>query len=192
MTGTPKILVFAGTARSGGPAARLAALAAKELAVAGADVTNISFADYPMPFCDADADDDASVPDSATRLARLIAAHDGVFIATPESNGGLPPLLKNALDWVSRVGHTGTVRYRNRVYAIAGASFDAGGGGRALSDLRGALAAAVAGIVVPETIEIALAGNAFSEAGELIDESPAQQLKALARRLVDLAGRLAG
>ena len=45
----PKILVFAGSTRTGSFNARLAALAAKELALTGADVTRISLVDYPLP-----------------------------------------------------------------------------------------------------------------------------------------------
>ena len=50
----PKILVFAGSIRTGSHNARLAALAAKELALADADVTRISLADYPLPIYDGD------------------------------------------------------------------------------------------------------------------------------------------
>ena len=46
---SPKILVFAGSIRTGSHNARLAALAAKELALAGADVTRISLEDFPLP-----------------------------------------------------------------------------------------------------------------------------------------------
>ena len=54
----PKILVFAGSFRSGSHNARLAALAAKELALAGADVTRISLQDYPLPIYDGDDEAD--------------------------------------------------------------------------------------------------------------------------------------
>ena len=50
----PKILVMAGSMRTGSHNARLAALATKELALAEADVTRISLADYPLPLYDAD------------------------------------------------------------------------------------------------------------------------------------------
>ena len=187
----PKILVFAGSIRTGAFSAKLAALAAKELALAGGEVTHISLADYPLPIYDRDHEDDRGVPDNANRLAKLIAAHDGVFIATPEYNHSLPPLLKNALDWVSRVRHSGTVPYRHKIYGIGSTSNGAIGGARALIDLRKVLATAVGGIVVPEKIEVPRAGSAFNESGEFIDEAPSEALKAVARQLVDLAGRLA-
>ena len=186
-----RILVFAGSVRSGALSGKLAALAAKELALADAEVTHISLADYPLPIFDGDLEDDKGIPDNAAKLARLIAAHDGVFIATPEYNHSLPSLLKNAIDWISRHRHTGTIPYRHKVYAVGGTSDGAFGGARALIDLRKVLTAGVRGIMVPEKIEIPRAQNAFNEAGELIDEGPARLLKAVCRQLVDLADRLA-
>ncbi len=188
---TPKILVFAGSTRAGALSAKLAAVAARELAVAGADVSHISLDDYTLPIYDGDHEEAKGVPENATRLARMIAAHQGVFIATPEYNHSLPPLLKNTLDWVSRVRHTGTIPYRYKVYGIGSTSDGFIGGARALIELRKVLATSVRGIVVPDKIEVSRAQMAFDESGEFIDEGPAALLKALTRRLVDLAQRLA-
>ena len=185
-----RILVFAGSIRSGALSAKLAALAAKELAVADAEVTHISLADYPLPLYDGDLEDDRGIPENATRLAGLIAASKGVFIATPEYNNSLPPLLKNAVDWVSR-NRQSSIPYRHKVYAVGSISDGAFGGARALSDLRKVLTAGLRGIMVPEKIEIPRAQDAFDEAGELIDEGRAKLLKAVCRSLVDLASRLA-
>ena len=100
---TPKILVFAGSTRTGAYSGKTADAAQKELAMQGAEVTRISLADYPLPIMDQDLEKEQGVPENAYRLARLVAAHDGVLIATPEYNGSMPPLLKNAIDWISRV-----------------------------------------------------------------------------------------
>ena len=99
----PKILVFAGSIRTGAYSGRTADVAQKELAMQGAEVTRISLADYPLPIMDEDLEKEKGVPENAVKLARLIAAHDGLLIATPEYNGSIPPLLKNTIDWVSRV-----------------------------------------------------------------------------------------
>jgi NAD(P)H-dependent FMN reductase len=144
-----------------------------------------------LPIYDGDLEQRRGIPDNATRLTKLIATHDGVFIATPEYNHSLPPLLKNTLDWVSRVKHTGTIPYRHKVYAIGSTSGGASGGARALLDHRKVLAIAVRAIVIPERIEVPRAEHAFSESGELIDDAPARTLKDLMRQLVDLASRLA-
>jgi chromate reductase, NAD(P)H dehydrogenase (quinone) len=186
-----RILVFAGSTRSAALSGRLAAAAAKELALADADVTHISLADYPLPIFSGDIEEDKGVPENATRLAKLIAANHGVFIATPEYNHSLPPLLKNAIDWISRLRHTGTIPYRHKAYAVGSTSDGAIGGARALIDLRKVLTTGVRGIMVPEKIEIPNAQSAFDESGELIDEAKGRLLKAVCRQLTDLAARLA-
>ena len=50
----PKILVFAGSIRTGAYSGRTADAAQKELAMQGAEVTRISLADYPLPIMDQD------------------------------------------------------------------------------------------------------------------------------------------
>ena len=120
---SPKILVFAGSIRTGALSGKLAALAAKELALADADVTQISLADYPLPIYNGDLEKEKGVPENAKKLARLIAAQQGVFIATPEYNNSLPPLLKNTIDWVSRIKPAPNgIPYRNKVYGIGSTS----------------------------------------------------------------------
>jgi chromate reductase len=186
-----KILVFAGSIRAGALSAKLAALAAKELALAEADVTQISLADYPLPIYDGDLEVTKGIPENATKLARLLAASRGVFIATPEYNNSLPPLLKNTIDWVSRNRNTGSLSYRRKAYAIGSTSDGPIGGARALADVRKVLMAGWGAIILPDKIEISRAQEAFDESGELIDERRANLMKTLCRNLVDFASRLA-
>ena len=74
---TPKILVFAGSIRSGSYNARLAALAAKALTEAEADVTLISLADYPMPLYDGNLEAASGPPENAFKLKRLMGLQHG-------------------------------------------------------------------------------------------------------------------
>jgi len=189
--GPTRILVFAGSIRSGALSAKLAAAAAKAIALADAEVTTISLADYPLPVYNGDLEDEKGVPDNATKLARLIAAHQGVFVSTPEYNHSLPPLLVNTLAWISRIKHTGTIPYRHKVYAMGGSSDGRFGGARAVIELRRVLSSALGGIVIPTRVEVPMAQHAFDEAGELVDEASARMLQATVKQLVDLARRLA-
>src|SRR5438094_9970965 len=121
----PKILVIPGSLREKSCNVRLAALATKELTLADADVTRISLVDYPLPIYDADDAAETGPPDSAVKLKRLMSAHQGVFIASPECNASITPLIKNAIDWISAVRERGDpplAAYQNRVFAIGGAS----------------------------------------------------------------------
>jgi chromate reductase, NAD(P)H dehydrogenase (quinone) len=186
-----KILVFAGSIRTGALSVKLAAAAAKEIALVDAEVTTISLADYPLPIYDGDIEAEKGVPDNAAKLARLIVAHQGVFVSTPEYNHSLPPLLTNTLAWISRIKHTGTMPYRHKVYGMGGSSDGRFGGARAIVELRRVLASSLGGIVIPSRVEVPMAQHAFDEAGELIDEASAKMLKVVAKQLVDLARRLA-
>jgi NAD(P)H-dependent FMN reductase len=186
-----RILVFAGSIRTGALSGKLAAAAAKELAVADAAVTKISLADYPLPIYDGDLEVAKGVPENATKLAQIIAANQGVFISTPEYNHSLPPLLVNAIAWVSRLQSTGTLPYRHKAYCLGGSSNGRYGGARAVIDLRKIVAVALQGFVIPLRVELPMAQNAFNESGELIDEGAAHSLKSAARQLVDYARRIA-
>ncbi len=185
-----RILVFAGSIRTGALSGKVAAAAAKELALLDTDVTTISLADYPLPIYDGDLEAAKGVPENATKLAKLIVASHGIFVSTPEHNHGLPPLLTNMLAWVSRIKHTGTMPYRHKVYAMAASSDGRFGGARAIIALRTALAISVGGVVIPARVEVPMAQNAFDEAGEFIDEINTRSMKACCSQLVDFARRL--
>ena len=55
-----------------------------------------------MPFCNEDIDADEQRPVAATRLRDSAARADAFLLVTPEDNGTMPAVLKNAIDWLSR------------------------------------------------------------------------------------------
>lgn len=186
----PNILAFSGSTRTGSFSAKLAALAAKELALLGADVTLISLGDYPLPIYNADMEKDEGFPENARKLAKLIATCQGLFIATPEYNHSLPPLLKNAIDWASRPKLAAEYKHRGRVCAIGSTSNGMVGGARALIDLRKVLATALQAIVIPQQVSVSLSGDAFDENGQLVAEPPANLLRSVCQTLFDLSARI--
>src|ERR1700756_3635228 len=97
-----KILVIPGSLRTASYNARLAALAAKELALADAEVTRVSLADYPLPLFDAEMIAEIGPPQHAAQLQRMLEAHQGVLITSPEYSASVTPLVKNTIDWLSR------------------------------------------------------------------------------------------
>jgi chromate reductase len=190
----PKILVLSGSLRTASYNTRLAALAAKELALAEADVTRISLGDYPLPIYDADLEANAGMPDQALKLKQMFGAHQGVFIATPEYNASVTPLLKNAIDWVSRVrekNEPALAAYKNRAFALGAASPGPYGGMRSLMAMRQVLELGCGAIVIPEQLSVASAADAFDEMDEFKDKRYANQLKNVVRRLIEVA-RLVG
>jgi chromate reductase, NAD(P)H dehydrogenase (quinone) len=191
----PKILVIPGSLRTGSHNARLAALATRELALAEAEVTRISLADYPLPLFDADLLAESGLPAAAVQLKRMVTAHQGVFITSPEYSASVTPLLKNTIDWISRGGRDrgepNYLAFKGRVFAIAAASSGSGGGMRSLMALRQILELGCGALVIPEQIAVPRAGEAFDDMDNLKDEALAAALKTVARRLVELAGVLA-
>ena len=186
----PKILVIPGSLRSGSHNVRLAALAAKELVLAEADVTRISLADYPLPIFDADLARQTGTPQSALNLKRLMSAHRGVFIASPEYNASITPLIKNAIDWISTVregDEPQLAAYQDRVFALGAASPGRSGGMQSLITLRQVLAVGCRALVIPEQVTVPHAASAFDEMDQLTDTRAAAQLKLVARRLVEYA-----
>src|SRR5947199_9878083 len=126
-----KILIIPGSLRTGSHNAKLAAVAAYEFAQAGVDVTRISLADFPLPIYDGDLQAKSGVPKHAINLKRMIGAHHGVLIVTPEYNASVPALLKNAIDCVSRVQVPNETRGQvvcERAFAVADAFVGCMGG----------------------------------------------------------------
>lgn len=190
----PKILILAGSTRTGSNNVRLAALAVKELTLLDVDVTRISLQDYPLPLYDPDLEARSGPPASAVKLKQMMMAHHGVFIASPEYTGSVTPLLKNAIDWVSRVRERGDplcAAFRNRIFAIASVSPESSGGLYALLALRQILEIGCGAPVVPEQLAIAGADEIFDELGNIADTRIANQFHALLARLVETARAMA-
>jgi NAD(P)H-dependent FMN reductase len=186
----PKILVLPGSTRTGSHNVKLAALAAKELTLLDVDVTRISLADYPLPIYEADFDSREGPPANAVKLKQMIMAHHGVFIASPEYSASVTPMLKNAIDWVSRVRERGDPTYaafKGRVFAISSASPGRAGGLRSLMALRQILELGCGALVIPEQVAIQRADYAFDEMDNIADTGTANLFRAQLERLVEMA-----
>ncbi|MDE2329954.1 MAG: NAD(P)H-dependent oxidoreductase [Bradyrhizobium sp.] len=186
-----KILVVPGSLRTGSLNAKLAATIAAEFVQAGVDVTRISLGDFPLPIYDGDLQAQSGVPRSAINLKRMMSSHHGVLIVTPEYNASIPSLLKNAIDWVSRVQDPHETRrqvFRERPFAIASASGGRFGGARALMALRLILTACQAP-VIPNQLALSFANEAYDDKDRLRLPADIEALKALVRQLIEFSQR---
>jgi chromate reductase, NAD(P)H dehydrogenase (quinone) len=186
---TPKILIFAGSIRSGAYSGKTADAAMKELALQGADITRVSLADYPLPIMDEDLEAEKGVPENALKLGRLIAAHDGFLIASPEYNSSIPPLLKNTLDWVSRVRRDNGrpfKPYAGKVAALCSSSDGAFAGIRGLYHLRAVLMNCQVEIITPQCC-VARAQDAFDADGQFREERLRHIMETVCRTLIERA-----
>ena len=185
----PKILVFAGSVRTGAYSGRTADIAQKELALQGAEVTRISLADYPLPIMDQDLEKEKGIPANALKLARMIAAHDAVLICTPEYNGSIPPLVKNTIDWVSRV-HSDNGKplkpYPGKVAAICSSSDGHFAGIRSANHLRAVLAHIGMEIIAPQ-VSVPYGAEAFDDDGDFREDRLRKGMTRLCSTLIEHA-----
>ena len=132
---------------------------------------------------------EANPPADWLKFRETLQKSDGVLFVTPEYNSSVPPLLKNTIDWITRVQDPPELRgqvFRERPFAIAAASEGRLGGTRALAALRLILAACHA-IVIPNQLALSFADQAYDEMDRLKNPADIQALGALVRQLIDVS-----
>jgi chromate reductase, NAD(P)H dehydrogenase (quinone) len=75
-----------------------------------------------IPLYNADDEDQNGLPEAVTQLKNKISASDALLIATPEYNHGIPGVLKNAIDWLTRPPSDVPMIFGNRKLGLVGAS----------------------------------------------------------------------
>lgn len=188
----PKLLFLAGSARKDSYNKKLARCASLIAQEHGAEASFIDLADFEMPIYDGDLEEAQGLPENAKKLKALFAQSDGFFIAAPEYNSSIAPLLKNALDWISRgheEGEAPLIAYRGKVAAISAASPGGFGGLRGLVPLRMMLGN-IGVFVTPSQLALAKAHEAFTDEGALKDDGQTQMLTNVVRELVETAQKL--
>ncbi|XSG83181.1 MAG: NADPH-dependent FMN reductase [Methyloligella sp. ZOD6] len=165
-----RLLFFAGSTREGSFNVRLAKLCRHIAEANGIEGVFVDLKDYEMPLYNGDLEKNEGVPKAAQAFKALLGEYDGVLIASPEYNSSVTPLLKNTLDWVSRVSPGGGDVFKTRVFAMAAASPSYFGGMRSLLNLRQILAVGLRAHVIPQQVVVPTAMKAFEEDGSLKDE----------------------
>ncbi len=145
--------------------------APKEMDIQFADITAV-------PAYDSDVQA-AGFPAAVIQLASAIREADGVLIATPEYNYSIPGVLKNAIDWVSRVDEQ---PFDGKAIAIVGASMGNLGAARAQYHLR-QIFVFLNGLVMnrPEVF-VGAAHEKFDDDGTLIDSETGEFLAGFMRQ----------
>ena len=185
------ILAFAGSARNDSWNKKLIRVAAEGARAAGAVVTEIDLADYPMPIYDGDLEAAEGQPNNAKMLKALMVDNDGFLIASPEYNSGYSPLLKNAIDWTSRPvpNETRLIAFAGKTAALMSASPGILGGLRGLVQLRQVLSN-IQVLVLPDQVTLPTAQNAFNNDGDLADKVKHQETIKLGAKLANLLYKL--
>ena len=162
MTSPAKIGFICGSLREGSINQKLMKALKKRVKAAGAKTTDIDLAKFDLPLFHGDLD----LPANVKKLATKMKGCDGIIIVTPEYNGCLPPVLKNAIDWTSI---TGKAQFENPVYGIAACSPGPMSGIMCLRQLHYILTR-VGAEVVPTQVGTGHASGAFDAKGNLTAE----------------------
>lgn len=179
-----RILALVGSLRAGSHNRQLAEAAVK-LAPEGVEIQiHEGLAD--IPFYNEDIDVEGSVPAAAAKLRTATAAADALLLFSPEYNGTMPGVLKNAIDWLSRPYGVGAIT--GKPVAVVGTAFGQYGGVWAHDDARKSVG--IAGGTVVEDIKLAIPGSVtrFAEVHPENDAEVTGQLNDVLARLVKEAG----
>ncbi|MGV9249853.1 NAD(P)H-dependent oxidoreductase [Streptomyces sp. NPDC003697] len=182
-----RILALVGSLRSGSHNRQLAEAAVK-LAPEGAEVELFEgLAD--IPFYNEDLDVEGSVPAAAATLRAAAQAADAFLLFSPEYNGTIPAVLKNAIDWLSRPYGAGALG--GKPVAVVGTAFGQYGGVWAQDDTRKAVG--IAGGKVVEDIKLSIPGSVtrFANTHPVDDAEVAAQLTEVVARLHGTVGDVA-
>ncbi len=151
--------------------------AAEELAPEGMTIEPIEIGE--LPFYNADVEAEGDPPSVAAFKAALHRA-DGILVATPEYNDGIPAVLTNAIDWGSRLpGRSPLIR---KPVAVMGASPSQIGTARAQLHLRQLLGHVQARVLPPPELLVARAHDRFGADLRLNDEGTRKVLANLLER----------
>ncbi|WP_037570298.1 NAD(P)H-dependent oxidoreductase [Phaeacidiphilus oryzae] len=174
-----RILALVGSLRAGSTNRQLAEAAAKH-APEGAEVELFEgLAD--IPFYNEDIDVEGSVPAAAARLREAAGNADAFLFVSPEYNGTIPAVLKNAIDWLSRPYGAGALT--GKPVAVVGTAFGQFGGVWAQDETR--KSAGIAGGKVLEDVKLSIPGSLtrFAETHPADDAEVASQIAEVVSRL---------
>ncbi|CCB86824.1 NADPH:quinone oxidoreductase [Parachlamydia acanthamoebae UV-7] len=180
-----KVLAFSGSTRTDSINKKLVTEAGNLAKQLGATVTFIDLKDYPMPFYDGDIEKEQGMPNDAKRLRQLLIQNQVIFIASPEYNGSLSAVLKNALDWASRSEDGGSSRdaFKGKKFVLMSASPGQGGGTRGLAHLR-SIIEGIGGTVISQQFVVPNAFEAFDSQGKLKNPQAGSELKQIVQQAI--------
>lgn len=172
-----KVLAFAGSTREGSINKKLIQNAAEIAKQFHANVTVIDLKDFAMPFYDGDLETNEGMPAKAKQLRQLMIDSNVIIIASPEYNGSLPGVLKNALDWASRSeeGNGSRDAYKGKKFILLATSPGNSGGSRGLVHLK-SIIENVGGTVAPDVFTLPNGYQAFDAQGHLNDPTKVKEL----------------
>jgi chromate reductase len=184
-TGVFGVVGFAGSLRHGSYN-RALLRAAAELAPPTLQIAIHELDDIPLYNGDIEA---AGAPPSVVRLRDAIRRADGLLIASPEYNHGVPGVLKNTIDWISRPPRDSALN--GKAAAVMGASPGMTGTARGQSQLRQAFVFTNTYALLQPEVLVARAHEKFDADGRLVHQATRDFLAMFLQHFTDLIARFA-
>lgn len=181
-----RIVTICGSLRSGSYNRRLLTLTEDILKKLDVEVDSLDLREFEMPIYDGDYEQEHGIPETVWKLKSRLAASHGIIIASPEYNAGVPPVLKNAIDWSSR-GESPP--WPAKIVGLMGVSAGAWGTVRMMPQLRETLVM-LGATVISRQINVPHAGSVWDESGSLLDGKLADRVEKFCRELVRVVSRL--
>ena len=188
-----RLIALGGSLRAASWNQRIAEIAGRGAAAAGAEVTVLRLHDFPMPLFNEDEESASGPPEGALALRTAFREHDGLILGVPEYNGGPPAALKNAIDWLSRPqeGFGRLDCFAGKVCALVSCSPGALGGIRGLPITRTILSS-LGMHVIPAQHCLSGVHECFDEHGEPCNEQATAALEGVGRAVAEATVRLRG
>jgi chromate reductase len=143
----------------------------------------------PIPHYNADIQNGPGFPAPVLAWADAIRGADGILIASPEYNWGIPGPLKNAIDWVSRLKDQ---PFKGKPIALQSAATGVLGGARMQYHLRQVLTPLDAYIFGRPEVIVTFAAQKAGEDGELTDEPTREVIKQQLAGFAAFVARMGG
>jgi chromate reductase len=177
-----RVLVFGASLRQGSLNDRLATLAGRVVEEMGGMADVATMLEFDCPPYDGDVERDEGVPPGAERLRERLTKADAFMIASPEYNASLPGVLKNAIDWTSRIRPQ---PFNGKQGLLLSASPSMVGGNRGLWALRVPLEH-LGARVYPDMFSLAQAHEAFDASGGIANETLRSRFEGTIECFLDL------
>jgi chromate reductase len=171
--GPIRFLLFSASLRTGSLNTRLIELAAQIIEKNNGKVDLADMNEFDCPSFNQDLEVKGAIPSGANEFRERLLANDAFIISSPEYNGSMPGLLKNAIDWVSRFRPQ---PFNERHALLMSASPSMAGGNRGLWSLRVPFER-LGARVFPDMFSLAIAHKAFTADGNLNDAALAKQFE---------------
>ncbi|MEM9082577.1 MAG: NAD(P)H-dependent oxidoreductase [Planctomycetota bacterium] len=187
----PTLIAFSGSDRKESKNTQVLRHAVRAAEEAGVTVDHIRLSDYQLPLYDGDWEDENGLPEGCTRLKELFKPAAGFLIASPEYNSGYTPLLKNAIDWVSRPreGEKPLECFSGKVAGLVAASPGWRAGMRGLFQIRSVLQN-INVIVTPTIGTLANYTVTMNDKGDITDQTMQNVITQVGTETAGLAKQL--